>query len=336
MTKPGVTIWLVVGSALAFVVDLLGQTAVAVFASAAVTLGGLRLAVAVGSRAVDKVQGRAPEDERSVKAYLLLPLVSAGFGWALVRGQRLGGRTPLVDVGVSGSAHTLWPWQAAAVVLMVLAFVVALSSLVDWCITKPRLCGNGDAELLPCRTSTDPRWRFVTRLWVGHRTVATILGWLLPIAALLLIVYGIFRPTIHQPTIAAIGAVVAAVIGVVLNRLAPVIFVVLNPPMQVGDKIVLAEEYGTGVMQRPVYYVVDVAFEGVKLLELDRHRDVPTRRRSPRTHDRSLRLDNIARLLRSRDEFVGCRRSCQGVNPHCPFRRDDKIPVEPEDAPTDE
>jgi hypothetical protein len=333
VTKPGVTVWLLVGSALSFVVCLLGQTTVALITTAATTTGGLTLAIIVGPEAVEGVRGRRPGDERSVQVHLLVPLLSALFGWAVVRGQVLGGREALLDLEITGSTHTLWPWQAIAVDLMVFAFVVALSSLVDWCITKPRMCGNGQAERLPCRTSTDHGWGFVTRLWVGHRTTATILGRLLLLAALLFIAYGIFRPTIHQPTIAAIGAVAAAVLGVVLNRLAPVISLVLNPPMQVGDKVVLAEEHGTGVTRRPVYYVVDVAFEGVKLLELERHQDTPTRRRSEREHDRSLSLDNVARLLRNRDRFIGCKRACQGVNPHCPFKRNDPIPVEPKDVP---
>jgi hypothetical protein len=296
----------------------------------------LRLAIGVGRKAVEGVRDRTPEDERSVKAHLLVPLLSAVFGWAMVRGQVLGGRKALLDLEITGSTHRLWPWQAAAIALMAFAFVVAMSSLVDWCVTKPRMCGNGHAERLPCRTSTDHGWEFITRLWVGHRTAATILGWLLLLAALLFTAYGIFRPTIHQPTIAAIGAVAAAVLGVVLNRLAPVIFVVLNPPMQVGDKVVLAEEHGTGVTWRPVYYVVDVAFEGAKLLELERHRDVPKRRRSERMHDRSLSLNNVAGLLRSRDRFTGCAQFCQGVNPHCPFKRNDRIPEQTTNAPPDE
>jgi hypothetical protein len=334
VTKRGVTVWLLVGSALSFVVGLLGQTTVALVTTTVATVGGSALAILVGQQAVQGVRGRTWEDARSVKAYLLIPLLSALFGWAVVRGQELGGRDALLDLEITGSTRTLWPWQAIAVDLMVFAFVVALSSLIDWCVTKPRMCGNGQAEKLPCRTSTDQGWGFVTRLWVGHRTIATIVGRLLLLAALLFIAYGIFRPTIHQPTVAAIGAVAAAVLGVVLNRLAPVISLVLNPPMQVGDKVVLAEEHGTGVTWRPVYYVVDVAFEGVKLLELERHRDVPTRRRSERKHDRSLSLDNVARLLRSRDRFTGCDRACQGVNPHCPFTRDEPIPVVAKDTPS--
>lgn len=336
MTKPGVTVWLLVGSALSFVVALLGQTTVALIAAALATGSGLALAIIVGRDAVEGVRGRRLDDERSVKVYLLVPLLSALFGWAVVRGQELGGRSALLDLEITGSTHTLWPWQATAVDLMIFAFIVALSSLIDWCVIKPRMCGNGRAERLPCRTSTNHGWGFVTRLWVGHRTIATILGRLLLLAAALFIAYGIFRPTIHQPTVAAIGAVSAAVLGVVLNRLAPVISLVLNPPMQVGDKVVLAEEHGTGVTRRPIYYVVDVAFEGVKLLELERQRDVPARRRSERRHDRSLSLDNVARLLRSRDRFTGCERSCQRVNPHCPFQRNDPIPMEPKDASTDE
>lgn len=320
------TIWLLVGAALAFVVCLLGQTTIALNVTMLVTFGGLGLALAVGERAVQGVDDRAAADERSVKVHLVVPLLSALLGWAFIRGQGLGGRQQVLNLRIGGATHTLWPWQAAAIDLMVLAFVIAFSSLIDWCVVKPRMCGNGQASRLPCRTSASKQWNFITRLWIGHRTMATMLGRLLALAALLLVVYGIFRPTIHQSTVAAIGAVSAAALGVVLNRLAPVISLVLNPPMQVGDKVVLAEEHGTGVTWRPVYYVVDVAYEGVKLLELERHRDVPARRRSVREHDRSLGLDDVARLLRNRDQFTGCLRSCQGVNPHCPLERGDAIP----------
>jgi hypothetical protein len=99
---------------------------------------------------------------------------------------------------------------------------------------------------------------------------------------------------------------------------------VTNPPIQVGDKVILAEEFGTGVENRPVYYIVDVAIEGVKLLELDEH-DQPFGAGLDRGHDRSLSLADVGRLLRGRQRFQGCSDRCCRANKYCPLSRGESV-----------
>ena len=84
----------------------------------------------------------------------------------------------------------------------------------------------------------------------------------------------------------------------------------------------LAEEYGTGVTNRPVYYVVDVSIEGVKLLQLDED-GLPkgAAGKDPgRKHDRSLALVDVPRLLRFRGRFTGCDQVCSMANHNRPIK----------------
>jgi hypothetical protein len=320
VTKSGVVWPLRVGSGFLLLAALLGNWLVAVVVAALTTAAGLWLTLRAGDEAVRGMRDREAADEAVVKVHCVAPALAGGVG-ALLHGP--------LGVVIPGSGQTLWPWRGAVITVALTSLVFAVSSLIDWCITKPRMSGNGDLERVPCRTSTNADWHFVTRLWVGHRTVAFMVGRAGAVVALGFIAAGVFRPSIPAQAIAAIGAVSAAIVGFVLNRLAPVISLVTNPPMQVGDKILLAEEYGTGVTARPRYYVVDVAFEGVKLLQLRETSDMPSGNDPQRTHDRALSLDNVARLLRGRDKYTGCRLRCRGVNPYCPLEQGDPIPPAP-------
>jgi hypothetical protein len=116
-----------------------------------------------------------------------------------------------------------------------------------------------------------------------------------------------------------VAAAVAAALAIYfVNRIVTIGTLVSNPPIQVGDKITLAEEFGTGVTERPNYYVVDVAIEGVQLMELGPG-DEPRSSDAERSHDRSLDLRDIGRLLRNRDRFEGCCTECCKVSKYCPL-----------------
>lgn len=228
----------------------------------------------------------------------------------------------------------LWPWQGVAGVLGTASAIIFLSSLVDWSYVTPAMRGERGQHTLPCRTSTAPRWRKVTRRWLAHRIAAYLVVRFAVVAVISLIVAAIVvatDPKIGQPEGAVIGAVLgtggAAIVVFFLNRFVPVMTLVSNPPLHVGDQVTLAEEYGAGVHQRPVYYVVDIAIEGVQLLELGP--DGRPLGRHPRTHDRSLALADVPRLLRFRERFRGCDVRCCKANRYCPLELDDVLAPPP-------
>lgn len=253
----------------------------------------------------------------AIAALLALPL-------ALWFAVRCGG----LPFTVPGSR--LWPWRAEAGIAALLASVLYLSSLIDWTYVKPAMGGERGLGTMPCRSSTERRWRTVTRRWLGHRVAAYLALRLAVVAAL---VVGVVAEVLSlNVDIKQSGAtVIAAVLGTggtailvfFLNRFVPVLTVVSNPPLQVGDQVVLAEEYGAGVAERPVYYVVDVSIEGIKLLELGL--DGRPRGSHPRTHDRSLNVADAPRLLRFRGRFTGCAERCCRANPYCPLGLGERV-----------
>lgn len=213
----------------------------------------------------------------------------------------------------------LWPLRGIALGAVAIAGVVHLSALVDWAYIRPRLLGGLGDRALPCQRHESTSWRLLTKLWLGHRLGAYLIV-RLGSAAIIGFAAASFQPRIGQPTGSIIGAIGAAVLVFFLNRLLPVFALVTNPPLNVGDRVVLAEEYGTGVTDRPVYYVVDVAIEGIKLLQLDEggHPRGAAGRDPRREHDRSLSLTDVPRLLRFRGRFSGCGELCCRASHYCP------------------
>lgn len=143
--------------------------------------------------------------------------------------------------------------------------------------------------------------------------------------------------TPSPPVLAALGTIAAAILVFFINRFLPMWSLISNPRLSVGDRIVLAEEYGTGVSERPIYYVVDVAIEGIKLLQLsesglpmavdrmsllqlaERGRIMTVAGNDPaREHDRSLALVDASRLLRFRGRYTGCDVTCSKAYHDCP------------------
>ena len=231
----------------------------------------------------------------------------------------------LVEGGVVGEPGwgSPWLWRGLAIDGAVLFAAFYLSSLVDWCYVVPRLRGLGRLSGLPCQSSTLRRWEGVTRIWLAHRIAAYLVGRLGALAALVLLVAR-FHPKLSDSAVSAAATVVAALVVWYINRLVPIGGLVTNPPIQVGDKVILAEEFGTGVENRPAYYIVDVAIEGVKLLELDEH-DQPFGVGLDRGHDRSLSLADVGRLLRGRQRFQGCSKECCRANKYCPLTRGEPV-----------
>lgn len=239
-----------------------------------------------------------------------------------------------VPLGISG--ERLWPLRGLAISAAALAVIVHVSALIDWAHVRLRLLGVVGNTSLPCQYGRDDStadWRVLTRIWLGHRVMAYALG---RVALAAIIGFGVallVTEPIHltrpaagtqqvssQPILAAIATVAAAILVFFINRFLPVWALVANPRLSVGEQIVLAEEYGTGVTSRPVYYVVDVAIEGVKLLQLDKAglpKDAAGKD-PKREHDRSLALVDVPRLIRFRGRFSGCDHVCSMVNHNCP------------------
>lgn len=219
--------------------------------------------------------------------------------------------------GVAGFQGTLWFWRGLAVTAAGMVGTWYASSLVDWSWVRPRLRGMGKVSQLPCQTSTSQTWRHLTQVWLTHRIAAYIVGRIGVLVGIALLIIS-FHPKLTSSAASAAATVVAALAIFYLNRVVPIGALVTNPPIQVGDKVVLAEEFGTGIARRPVYYVVDVAVEGVKLVELDQD-DQPLEATVDRGHDRSLSLTDVGKLLRARQRFSGCGAACSKANEYCPL-----------------
>lgn len=248
----------------------------------------------------------------AVGAVWIAPLVAV-----LLRGTPLLASTRMeIDRYTPINAGAVWTIRADLIAVAVATVAICLASVIDWSYTRPRLSGGLDGLALPCQQSTARRWRTFTALWLLNRIVAYGIVSLALAAAVVIAAWTAF---VKLP--ASTGPVIAAGVGVLVvyyfNRIASVLSVALNPPLQIGDEVVLAEEYGTGVDTRAIYYVVDISLEGVQLLELDGS-GAPLPHGATRVHDRTLELKDIRRLLRSRRRFSGCKLACAGVNRYCP------------------
>ena len=74
--------------------------------------------------------------------------------------------------------------------------------------------------------------------------------------------------------------------------------IVVNPPLQIGDRVQLAEPFSAPPLLVTSYYAVDIAVEVIKLLELEWPNGVPVREDQNRTYDRVLDLADVHKLLR--------------------------------------
>lgn len=307
-------------------VGMLGATTAALALGAAIAVSGGALMV-LRARSLrrarnDRVAREPPPAAAVVSAITLIGVVAAA-PYVLIRAAGL--PLEIDEVG------RLWPLRGIALAAVCITGSVHLSALVDWGYIRLRLRGVLGDRVLPCQRNESTNWDLLTRLWLGHRLAAYVIVRTGLVAIIGLAAAGL-QPTddkgtadsadavITQPSAVIVGAIGAAVLVFFLNRLLPVATLVSNSRVQVGDRIVLAEEFGTGVAQRPVYYVVDVAIEGIKLLELDDagHPRGAAGRDPRRGHDRSLSLADVPRLLRFRSRFNGCAVVCSRASHNCP------------------
>lgn len=197
---------------------------------------------------------------------------------------------------------------------------VYLSSLTDRYYISPRMRGSHWDGAMPCTPSPAAAWSRVTRIWLLHRMLANlsfVAGGTIAVA----VTANHWIGPLNEPIAAAIAATATILAGFYLTRTAPVIALIINPTVEVGDALDLAEEFDVRD-KYPTYYVVDVALEGLKLLKHDYR--APAARPPRLTHDRVLDVTDVSKLLRERLPEKPCSstrvQDCRLVNPHCPHR----------------
>ena len=158
----------------------------------------------------------------------------------------------------------------------------------------------------------------MTRVRLLHRLAAT-LGFVAGLAAVVgLTANQWIRP--FDETVAGVIAAAATILaGYYLARAAPLVALAINPPVQIGDVVHLAEQFNVPDPNRVrEYFVVDIALEGVELLELEDSRVVsPEVVNEDRRHDRTIDVGDITKLLRKRVPMTACGASCRRLNRHC-------------------
>ncbi|HEX8207543.1 MAG TPA: hypothetical protein VF587_15880 [Solirubrobacteraceae bacterium] len=210
--------------------------------------------------------------------------------------------------------------RPVALALVLIAFacsaLIFLSGLIDWFYVRPHLRGGRGSV---CATSFAGYWRGLTRIWLLHRAAAT-LGPIAGITAIVALTANTWLRPVDETIAGAIAAVATIIAGFYITRTAPLLAIAINPPVQVGDVIQLAEEFNVyEPEQLREYFVVDVALEGVKLLAVDGEDHVRrVGRDAMRTHDRTIDVTDIAKLLRSRRPVLeACDVGCARLTEHC-------------------
>jgi hypothetical protein len=195
-----------------------------------------------------------------------------------------------------------------------LAGSIYLSTLVDWYYVLPRVSGLVCRP--PCRSRSESDWITVTRVWMAHRWLTTVLGPI--VSGALMIGAFVYYSTSYigamdaktQVTLVAgsfAAALLGAVVGVGLQfSLLISLDEILNPTRIIGQ---LVRYRGRQ------HYVVDVSLQGTKLNPVEgtaKYGGEPFRRKK-------------GELVKWKDvtvdptlpPFQGCDRMCSGVNYYC-------------------
>jgi len=189
-----------------------------------------------------------------------------------------------------------------------LAFLVYASSLVDWYFVRPRV--DGVVRTPPCRSSRDPVWSFVTRMWFLHRAVVQLLSVLAILVAATSLSIAVLVAAGQSSTAAAV-----AIGGVVLACVTPLMVtavqtsraqVVDEPDLWVGDRLVPASG--------PWRYLLQVTVSKLVVRAWDAERAEFRARES-------IALGRVEDLGLVAEPFAGCV-SCE-VNPDCEWARTD-------------
>jgi hypothetical protein len=202
---------------------------------------------------------------------------------------------------------------AMMIVALCCSSLIYVSSLIDLVYVRPHLQG---ARGPVCRTSTNSIWYSVTRIRLVHR-IGAMLGFIAGATVLVALAANHWIRPIDEVSAGVIGAVATVIAGYYMTRAAPLIALAMNPCLQLGDVVELAEEFNSPEPGRR-YFVVDIAWEGCKLLE------VPSPGHAvdsspPASHgwDRMVDISDVARLVRRRHRMAECRGSCRHLVEQC-------------------
>jgi len=202
-------------------------------------------------------------------------------------------------------------WTIAFGALGVLAWTIYASSLIDWYYVRPRIDGIV-GEGPPCRTSGEPTWGNVTRLWHFHRGVADFVGILTLIVAFSALAGALIAGGGTLPTAAAIAiptGAAGAFVVLTQNALATLRHRVANPSwVWVGDELCDGDWRA---------YVLHLTSRGLLVREWDEERKEWGRMREV-THE-WLEAERI-RYGRLGD----CAAGCSGANPDCEWAATDR------------
>jgi hypothetical protein len=270
---------------------------------ASVAIAAIALLCALALLAVSSIRFRGDKANTRWRPFLCsFPYGVTGIGTAAAFTQ------PARALGGQASGEVVY---AITLLAALAAAAILLSSLIDWYYTAPAL----RADRRPCNSSLDDQWRNLTRVWLLHRVIASLMfvGASIGVVAL---AANHWVTDLNEVVAAALAAAATVLAGFYLTRFPFAMGFLINPPLQVGDKIWLAEPFPLPG-RTPPYYVVDISIEGVKLRELSDDGGVAATG-GDRSHDRVLELTEAHKLIRRRDAFAGCANTtCAGVNPYC-------------------
>jgi hypothetical protein len=225
--------------------------------------------------------------------------------WAIGIGIPLAVAAVLLGTGTAAYRGYGTLTQGLALVFGVGFSIVIVSSLIDWYYILPRIAG--EVCLQPCRSSFDPRWQKLTRIWYIHRGVAAITQMLVWLAAIPVILSRWVDPN----QIAVIVAVVSAVAVTYGSGISATARMILYPGFFVGDLVRMIVPGG-----RTEGYLVDVSIEGVKVKETTRGTYTGPRF-GPAKHTFKIDSAWLSWIEKADTPFHGCRTDCSGVNWYC-------------------
>jgi hypothetical protein len=209
-------------------------------------------------------------------------------------------------------------WTALGALVAAIVVVVYVSTLTDWYYTLPRLAGLiGDP---PCRR-WNRRWVRVTRNWYLHRWFARLLPYVFGAAALgvaLNLVLASFATNVTQFVqflFALVPALLATLVMVGIQSGLHSVSYWSNPTIAVGRLVRRrGDAMAPSASSPPLYYVVDVSSEGIKVIEVANASEYGG---VPFWDDKGVLVTQREELLPEQQDYRGCDVQCSGVNFYC-------------------
>jgi hypothetical protein len=191
--------------------------------------------------------------------------------------------------------------------LLVAALSVWLSALIDWYWILPRLAGIGGPP--PCHDTHAESWNSITKVWLYHRALATLLfiGGLAAIPAYLAVA------TKNHAFAVVMGVVTFGVPAVFSDQASAAVKALmngLNPAAPVGSivRVRLLESVVD-------VYLVDASLQGSKYKRLDRSAGWDEKSDGPAIPNATLAAPNLSEV--NREALGPCLSGCHRYNWYC-------------------